>query len=679
MRFSFSLFLIPMVLPLCTDAQSLRCERIDTAAETRAESLAELIPDIVLRCSAAGSTAAAGTQAYQVIVNANTAFANRDLVPIPSLNWAWNDALLLVGDPPPSRQIACVPPDGQPACQAASNANVFQGKRLEETSLVFQGVLIATPEAGRSVTLRIANLRVNASAVASAKTPEPVTTNIQIFGPGGGLIAISGAERISATTRSSLRFALRNPEGLPVPATAPAVLLTPRSLPLQNPDAKYAAQLNFRELFPNAFRRRNAGSTSEDPRFLAAQSIPGADYNTETGFYNPALSKLNRLNETGLADTATRLVVQFEGIPENTALWVNIRDNSTSASARALLVYTDSKGAGAYNPMSPWVPGWAQLYSDGGKATAAWEIVGADPEQIEEFSFGVTLTALNGNPGFGVVKATGLLGPVGATNALPSFRASSMPGVALPLLEIATSVELPRLAIVSTASLEPVSIAPDSLMTAVSSTIKRAAATPPAGEIVDTLQAVAVDIIDALGRKFRARALDLAPGQFSFLTPTEMRTGPGVINLIVDGSVTASESILVEAVAPALFSTTGDGIGYPVGEAIRLGGGDPPVPLARFDEAAQKWSPVPIPIESGKVYITVLATGVRNRAALASVAAAIGGKNVPAILANPHPELVGVDSVTVGPLPQELAGMGRVKLAIRVDGKLSQELSILLP
>ncbi len=650
--------------PLLSRAQGLRCDRVDTASEIRAESTAEMIPDIVLRC-----TGAAGDRDYQVVVNTDGAFTNRDLAPIPSLNWAWNDALLIVGDPPPSRQVACAPADGSLACPQETAANVYQGKRLADSSLVFQGVRI--PD-GTARTLRIVNLRVNAAA---HKAPT-IETSVQMFG-NGVFVAVNEGERVSATLTRSLRFAIRTNAGLPAPAGAPALLITPRSLPLQGPLASQSARVVFTETGAAAFRRRNAGTTSSDPKFLAAQPLPGSPYYTETGFYNPGLPKVNRINEAGLADAGTRLSVAFTGIPPNTAVWVSIRDTTASEAApRALLTYTEGNGGGPFNPMSPWVPGWAQLFNDNGKATATWEVVSADPERIEEWQFDVALTALTGNPGTGTLLAHGLLGP-NAPDALPSFVAVPA-ATGTPLIAVATSLELPRLSILSSASLQPSSLAPGSLVSAFSSAIRRTAQ-PPTTDPVDLLGGVALEIIDSLGRTYRHRVLGVVPGQANFQVPADTRSGPAVLNLLVDGIVAASEAVLVEPVAPALFSVSGDGLGFPLGEVIRLGASTPSQPFAQRDAASQKWEPVPIALSSSEpTYVSLLATGVRGRTALNTVSAQIGNQTVPAILAAPHPELAGVDRVTIGPIPFGLGGIGTTRLRLLVDGKSSQDLTIVI-
>ncbi|MBL8212406.1 MAG: hypothetical protein JNK87_16950 [Bryobacterales bacterium] len=654
--------------PLVAEGQSLRCDRVDTASEIRSESTAELLPDIVLRCAGA-----AGDRDYQVVVNSETPFTNRDLAPISSLNWAWNDALLLVDDPPPSRQVACAPPEGALTCPQQAEANVFQGKRLADASLVFQGVRIPAVAGDPPRTLRIVNLRVNAAAHKAAT----IETSVQMFAGNGVPVAVGNSDRTSATRTPSLRFAIRTNGGLPAPADTAALLITPRSLPLQEPSAGQSARVVFTETTATAFRRRNAGTTSADPKFLAAQPLPGAPYNTETGFYNPSLAKVNRTHEAGLADAGTRLVVQFTGIPADTAVWVTIRDAGSEVAPRALLTYTDGNGGGTFNPMSPWVPGWARLYNDSGKATAAWEVVSADPERIEEWQFSVALTALTGNPGTGTLLATGLLGP-NASDALPSFVAPSTTAAGTPLISVATSLDLPRVSILSSASLQPTSLAPAALVSAFSAAIRRTAS-PPGADPVDTLAGVALELIDSLGRTYRHRVLGVVPGQANFQVPIDARPGPGVLNLLVDGIVAASDAVLVDAVAPALFSATGDGLGYPLGEVIRLGATTASQPLAQFDAASRKWEPVPITLSPNEpTYLSLLATGVRGRASLNTVSGRIGNHSIPAILAAPHPELAGVDRVTIGPIPSGLVGVGVTRLHLNIGNKSSQELTILI-
>jgi uncharacterized protein (TIGR03437 family) len=300
---------------------------------------------------------------------------------------------------------------------------------------------------------------------------------------------------------------------------------------------------------------------------------------------------------------------------------------------------------------------------------AIWEVVNADPAELEQLTFSVTLTALNGNPGFGVLKAIGQMGPVDAAS-LPSFRASKEES-GIAIIELANGVELPKISVLSSASFAAVPLAPGALATVVSTFIDPSV----------NGSTLAMDLIDSVGRKTRLSPLAVASGQASVVLPDKVRTGPAVLNLVADGDVLASESVLIQTVSPSLFSASGDGVGIPVGEVLYLGSGAPPTPLAVFDETSGKWVASPIALTdsaNGTVYISVLATGVRNRSQLSAVSAIAGGRTIPAILATAHPDMTGVDIVTVGPLPRELRGIGETSIQIVAEGYESQPLTIVI-
>lgn len=657
----------------------MTCERVDSPSPVRAEGAAELVTDVVLRCSGG---AAGSLPQYQIIVSSNVSFGNRTLGSIDSLNWAWNDALLIVDDPPADRQVACAPPPGALTCAATGNAvpNIFQGKLLQPNAIVFQGVPISAPGPSGTRTIRIANLRVNAAAASTAKDPQPVTLSVAMFTADGRDVTVNNASKISATWQKSMRFSVKALDGAVESSAYAPLTVTPSMLPQNSPKDDLSALVTFSELTPGAFRRRNAGTTAGDPNYLASQPIPGGRYNTETGFYNSALATTYRVNEAGLASTGTRLRTVIEGIPDGVAVWVSVRDVSKSgastADPRALLTYTDNNGAGDFSYMHPWVPGWAQLYVDKGKTSAVWEVMSADPDALEDFTFAVSLTAASGTPSTGIIQVHGTLGPIaaGATPANPSFQDLNAADASLPLISIARTIAVPQLPLLSAASFTTAAVSADSIVAAFTPNLNRG---PAAGSLSTTsLQGVTIDIIDSAARRSSAALLYLSPTQTNFIFDRTVRSGPAVVNLLVDGKLAASGSMLIDTVAPALFSSSGDGKGQPVGQVVRVGAADP-APLSRFDADSAKWVPVPFRLADGDlIYLTLWATGIRGRSSLSAVTATVGGATVPAIYAAPDPDLPGVDQLSVGPLPATLRGAGRTVISIKVDGRSSQELAI---
>ncbi|MBZ5603309.1 MAG: hypothetical protein LAO79_13485, partial [Acidobacteriia bacterium] len=418
-------------------------------AAIRAESLADQVSDIVITCTG-GTPAAAGASVaqYQVLVISDAPLATRTFIPVvttptvpdpnaplPSVLY-WTEALLLVDEPAQSSQIPCVPADGSGVCAItagdASAPNVFQAQRLQDNMLVFPKIPIDAPGPGKSRTIRITNLRVDGTKV--SKDSLQTTLQAQIFDRSGNLLSLTGASQVAAVVNPGYKFSIRTAADSD-PGVGPGLLVTPTMLPQSTPGTSVAFHVKFSEGFPSAFKRRNLGTNSLDPTFLVSQADPVGPSNTETGFYNSAFPQTNNLNTAGLADSGTRLRLVLTDIPDNVFLEVSARDVSvgttgySDAAPRALLTYADDNGGGSFSQNHPGVNGLfsvVQVYA--GTVTLTWEVVAADPNKIEDYSFEIRLFSPNGVAKLGTAMAHGTVGPIypGVTTA-PSGTPTVMP------------------------------------------------------------------------------------------------------------------------------------------------------------------------------------------------------------------------------------------------------------
>jgi hypothetical protein len=227
--------------------------------------------------------------------------------------------------------------------------------------------------------------------------------------------------------------------------------------------------VRFSEGFASSFKRRNAaayvdGDTSPTP---VNQNVPGAIYNTESGFLNqtPAIvtgSSANGLAAAGLADHGTRLMARFANVPAGVVLYASlypvstcsdcgpgsrpaissVRNATSSTLTMARLVTTDANGGGSFSR----VTGTNSSSFDGGAATApialnngagmaVWEVLQADPltSQTYEFGIGVSYVANTSNnlPGLGSATVAGSFAPLStvttqsASAPLPRFADTS--------------------------------------------------------------------------------------------------------------------------------------------------------------------------------------------------------------------------------------------------------------
>jgi len=261
------------------------------------------------------------------------------------------DVMLLVNDPAPSAQ--------------AMQQNVFAAEFPGDATVRFSSVAI--PAGSSQVTLRIVNLRVNASK----------------DGPGDDPAAIRGLVTVDALPVSSGLVTLARRA-----RAYQGILVDPLRNPAQQLDRVGAWTVVFAELFRTSFQKRNAGTSTATPNTLLPQDLPGISYNSETGFYGAAIASSGGI-APGLATQGTRLMAKFLHVPPGAQLSVSVNEKHVTARPKAQLVQTDPNGDGAFVPVSGPM---AQLPVQGGSAVAVWELLDADPTRPESLEFDVAFT-----------------------------------------------------------------------------------------------------------------------------------------------------------------------------------------------------------------------------------------------------------------------------------------------
>ena len=150
----------------------------------RTEGVAELLADVILECE--GGTPVSDGQdlpRFQIIAAGSTPLTSRVLVGEEDSLFQWTEALLVIDDIAPQRQIPCAslpaapssePPVEDTGCHLTTGpANVFQGQRLQENAVVFQDVAINPPGPGIVRKIRIVNLRADVRKFTDPVTTEP--------------------------------------------------------------------------------------------------------------------------------------------------------------------------------------------------------------------------------------------------------------------------------------------------------------------------------------------------------------------------------------------------------------------------------------------------------------------------------------------------------------------------
>lgn len=195
--------------------------------------------------------------------------------------------------------------------------------------------------------------------------------------------------------------------------------------------------------------------------------------------------------------------------------------------------------------------------------------------------------------------------------------------------------------------------------------IEAAARLPLPTELAGT----SVLIRDANGVSRSAGLFFVSPGQMNYLIPAELAAGVARMEVFHAGQKAGEGQLLIETIAPGLFSANGTGRGVAAGVAITVRAGGAQAGQLIFDASQPEGSRTAIPVrigaEEGQMYLSLFGTGMRNvRAATARV----GGEAVGLTGPVASSEFAGVEQINLGPLPVSLAGRGEVDINLIADG-----------
>jgi uncharacterized protein (TIGR03437 family) len=195
-----------------------------------------------------------------------------------------------------------------------------------------------------------------------------------------------------------------------------------------------------------------------------------------------------------------------------------------------------------------------------------------------------------------------------------------------------------------------------------------------------TLGGLTISVTDRANVTRNAPLFFVSGGQVNFQIPAETAKGRARLSLRRQDGTTVTGDILIDSVAPGLFtaSATGQGIGTIVALRISANGTQTYLPTFSYDAAQQRFVAVPLNLgaESDKVYLILFGTGIRGVEKLDDVSVEVGGAKAPVTFAGPQGNLVGLDQVNIGPLPRSLAGKGAVNLVLEVDKRGANQVTI---
>ena len=459
--------LMAIVVAMAAVVSAQNCN-VSAGAPTiaRQEGVAEETGQVLLSCTGGTPTA----PLTKIPNNINVQIYLNTQVTSRLLNDAgWSEALLLLDEPASGAQVFCnssniyydaakqtCVPNGVGASATspyAGTVNTFQGKynAAVPNSMTFNGIPFDAPGSMRTLTMRIVNIRANASAITSSSfIPGNITMFIAITGTGAPGIG-NNAQAVIAFVQKGLAFSLRSADDKSYTATS---LSQCNSNNTGAPDAAKGCvdfRLRFSELFGTAFRPKQS---------IGAQDATGTIYNTEGMYYNGLWSGGDRgdLTKVGLATQGTRLSATFSNIPAGVRVFVtDVAFNGTASSMSDIVAsrssvdgsslkagttscsYTTNVVPGHPDPIvTTGAIGYTEVTSAG---VATWEVTAAQASATTYVDFGVLVvySASGVTPTSSATQVTGNYSPINTQSPIMAARGSDETSSGYPLPRFVSS------------------------------------------------------------------------------------------------------------------------------------------------------------------------------------------------------------------------------------------------
>jgi uncharacterized protein (TIGR03437 family) len=222
-------------------------------------------------------------------------------------------------------------------------------------------------------------------------------------------------------------------------------------------------------------------------------------------------------------------------------------------------------------------------------------------------------------------------------------------------------------------------LATDSIVAAFGSNLTANTAAANSRPLPTQLAGVTVKVTDSAKVTRDAPLFFVSPSQVNYLVPTGTKPGIAEIAVFNGGAQVAKGEAPINPVAPALFTADSSGKGPPSAYALRVraDGSQSAEPLAQYDAALQRFTPVPIDLgpETDQVFLILFGAGFRGGAESDSVATFIGDEIAETLYAGASPDYIGVDQANVR-VPRSLAGKGNVSLTLTADSRSSNTVTI---
>ena len=276
--------------------------------------------------------------------------------------------------------------------------------------------------------------------------------------------------------------------------------------------------------------------------------------------------------------------------------------------------------------------------------------------------------------GGGYLPSSGI--PDGSLSYTPVTSITLAPGSGAVLLASLG----PAIANVSAASYSGPILAGESIASIFGSNLSTTTGAAQTLPLPVSLGGTSVLVRDSQGNERSAGLFYVSPGQINYQLPAGTATGRATVSVIAGGSRIASGRIQVTAVSPAIFAADSSGRGLASGQVQRVRlGVSTYEQIAVWNSVSRQFVPVAVNVAdpTEQAFLVLYGTGIRNRAIGGQATARANGVDVPVFYAGPQGGYAGVDQVNIL-LPGALAGAGRVKLVLTVDGQMANTVEVVI-
>ncbi len=237
----------------------------------------------------------------------------------------------------------------------------------------------------------------------------------------------------------------------------------------------------------------------------------------------------------------------------------------------------------------------------------------------------------------------------------------------------------PAVTSVSAASFLRNALAPESIASAFGQGLATASQGAASLPLPTTLAGATVRVLDSARVERPAPLFYASPGQINFLVPPGVRSGPATVTVTIRDQVVAFGTLVIDSVAPGLFTANADGRGVVAGFGLRVAADRSQTVQPLYQCGSAPGSCVPVPLDLGaegdQTVLLLFGTGIRGRGALSGAQVGLGGVPAEVLYAGPQGDFAGLDQVNVL-VPRTMAGRGELEVRLTVDGRPANLASI---